>query len=135
MNYRKLTDRLIVGAVPEQNEDVVMLEDLGVTGVINCIEEPANLRSKWTELQCHLPQHDDGTKRDPALFAKGVQFFRNTPGVIYVHCWEGRRRGPTTAYAILRSTGMHADDAFTLVSPPKSYRDDVEEFIEKRLLW
>ena len=129
MNFRKLTDKLILGAIPEAPEDDTLLRSLGVTDVINCIEEPANLRSKWTGNQCYLPQIDDGLPRNFSLFTKGLNFFNKSTGIVYVHCWEGKRRGPTMAYVILRANGMSEAKATSLALPPYDYLVSAEEFL------
>lgn len=129
MRYKQLTEKLICGAVPESDQDIPLLESLGVQAVINCVEEPANQRSKWKGLQCYIPQIDDGSVRSPEVLAKGIEFFNTSSCVVYVHCWEGKRRGPTMAYAILRANGMSQDEAYTLISPPPEYVKSVENFL------
>ena len=132
MRYRKITSKLICGAVPEAQQDDDLLKSLGVSCVINCVEEPANQLSRWTGSQCYLPQLDDGTARDSALLARGIEFFKNSIGIVYVHCWEGKRRGPTMAYAILRAEGMLKEEAFSLAVPALDYLGSVEDFLAKK---
>jgi len=115
MNFDFITARIICGAIPEASSDAVLLQTLGVTCVINCVEEPANKCSKWNGEQCFLPQLDDGNPRDTELVKKGIDYFKSSTGKVYIHCWEERRRAPAMVYAILRSLGMSKESAYSLL--------------------
>jgi hypothetical protein len=134
MRWYRLTERLLCGAVPEAREDDQLLRGLGVARVINCVEEPANQRSCWAGPQLLLPQVDDGGPRDPRQLLRALDYYRGA-GVVYVHCWEGRRRGPATAYAVLRGSGYGREEAEKMLTGSsgsdawKVYHESVENFI------
>ena len=119
LNYSRINDRLLAGAMPHAREHVDALAAEGVTVVVNLCE----LREYWdgerelvvaayTEsgiVEQHLPVKDGSTVSaavlDQALRAAG-------DGVTYVHCRGGRERSATVAAALLADAEqLGIDDA------------------------
>jgi protein tyrosine phosphatase (PTP) superfamily phosphohydrolase (DUF442 family) len=108
LNYSRLTDRLLAGAMPHAAEHVGQLDGEGVRHVINLCEE----REYWEDerttvldayhafgiVEHHLPVKDGSTVPaaviDAAVTASG-------DGAVYVHCRGGRERSATVAAALL----------------------------------
>jgi atypical dual specificity phosphatase len=119
LNYSRLTDRLLAGAMPHAADHVQALSDEGVLHVVNLCEE----REYWEGeraavlaaygaagiVEHHLPVKDGATVPadviDAALAAAGQ-------GSVYVHCRGGRERSATVATALLASgEGISIDRA------------------------
>jgi atypical dual specificity phosphatase len=111
LNYSRLTDRLLAGAMPHAADHVRQLDREGVRSVINLCEE----REYWEDeraavlaaygaagiVEHHLPVKDGATVPaaviDAALRA-------SDGGTVYVHCRGGRERSATVAAALLSSS-------------------------------
>lgn len=119
LNYSRLSDRLLAGAMPHAREHVDALSAEGVTVVVNLCElreywdgERELVTAAYAELgidERHLPVKDGSTVPaavlDQALQAAGA-------GVVYVHCRGGRERSATVAAALLaESEQLDIDDA------------------------
>lgn len=122
LNYSRLNDRLLAGAMPHAAEHVDSLQNEGVVVVINLCEE----REYWdgereTVLaayrasgiaELHLPVKDGATVSHEVIDAavEGM-----AAGVTYVHCRGGRERSATVATALLAaSEQMPIDRALEL---------------------
>ena len=119
LNYSRLNERLLAGAMPHAPEHVDALQAEGVGVVVNLCEE----REYWDGerelvtaaygsrgiVELHLPVKDGSTVPaaviDQALAAAA-------DAVAYVHCRGGRERSATVATALLaRSEGLSIDAA------------------------
>src|SRR3954465_8145283 len=108
LNYSRLSDRLLAGAMPHSAEHVAALHDEGVQLVINLCEE----REYWVGereavltaygklriRELHLPVKDSATV-PAAVIDAAVESGHS--GVVYVHCRGGRERSATIAMALL----------------------------------
>lgn len=122
MNYvGNVTNRLLVGSTPEVSADIDLLVSKGVTAIINCWEKDYShlLTAKQGVLYLWNFTMDDGQTKSSEWFSKSLDFalplFSRPDHRLYVHCAQGRNRGPSTAYAILRALGLSAEDAMRLV--------------------
>jgi len=111
LNYSRLTDTLLAGAMPHAADHVRQLDREGVRNVINLCEE----REYWEDeraavlaaygeagiVEHHLPVKDGATVPaaviDAALEASGG-------ATVYVHCRGGRERSATVAAALLSAS-------------------------------
>jgi atypical dual specificity phosphatase len=108
LNYSRLSDRLLAGAMPHSREHADALAAEGVAVVVNLCElreywegERELVTAAYAELgitELHLPVKDGSTVPaavlDQALAAAAVE-------VTYVHCRGGRERSATVAAALL----------------------------------
>jgi protein tyrosine phosphatase (PTP) superfamily phosphohydrolase (DUF442 family) len=104
LNYSRLSDRLLAGAMPHAAEHVSSLQGEGVVVVINLCEEreywdgeretvmAAYAASGITEL--HLPVKDGATVPHEVIDAAVAGM---AAGVAYVHCRGGRERSGSPA--------------------------------------
>ncbi len=102
----EVADRIWVGGKP----DAVAIETihtLGITHVLNVSSEPEN---PALDLAIHVewvPTIDDFLPKPISWFRRGVAFAEralNDPSQkIYIHCREGRHRGPLMTYVVLRA--------------------------------
>src|SRR3954467_4122293 len=122
LNYSRLSDRLLAGAMPHSAEHVAVLHDEGVQVVINLCEEreywvgerEAVLRaySKARIRELHLPVKD-GATIPAGVIDDAVQ--GAAASVVYVHCRGGRERSATVATALLaRVHQLPLDQAMAL---------------------
>jgi hypothetical protein len=65
------------------------------------------------------PAADDGQPKPVDWFQRSLRFampILARPGwIVYVHCYDGINRGPSTAYAILRAQGLSPWQARLLI--------------------
>jgi atypical dual specificity phosphatase len=108
LNYSRLTDRLLAGAMPHAPDHVQQLDGEGVRHVINLCEE----REYWQGeratvlaaygaagiVEHHLPVKDGATVPASVIDA-AVRASHG--GAVYVHCRGGRERSATVAAALL----------------------------------
>jgi hypothetical protein len=114
MDFNFVTDRLATGAAISTVEDVSALVQAGITHVVSCREftpEASWLRANSGILDyLHNPTLDDFLPKPSEWFRATINFalpalaFAGTK--VYVHCNEGRNRGPSSAYAVLRAQGI-----------------------------
>jgi atypical dual specificity phosphatase len=111
LNYSRLSDRLLAGAMPHSEAHVDALVAEGVDIVINLCE----LREYWVGereavvaayraagiRELHLPVKDGATVPGPVIDAAVRE---HVEGVAYVHCRGGRERSATVATAILAAS-------------------------------
>jgi atypical dual specificity phosphatase len=108
LNYSRLSDRLLAGAMPHAADHVQMLHAEGVRHVINLCEE----REYWEDeratvlaaydaagiVEHHLPVKDGATV-PIAVIDAAVR--ASDGGAVYVHCRGGRERSATVAAAVM----------------------------------
>jgi atypical dual specificity phosphatase len=119
LNYSRLTDQLLAGAMPHSGDHVQALSDEGVRCVVNLCEE----REYWEGereavltayrasgiVEHHLPVRDGGTVPTDVIEAAVAAA---AGGPVYVHCRGGRERSATVAVALLaRAQGISVDRA------------------------
>ena len=120
-DFSFVTGRLATGAAISGPDDVQALKSAGITHIIDCRAEfddgqllaSSGLAYLWNGTD------DDGQPKPPAWFAASLAFALPAlaqPHVkAYAHCAAGVNRGPSTAYAILRATGLAADTAAQII--------------------
>ena len=120
-DFSFVTGRLATGAAISSPDDVQALKSAGITHIIDCRAEfddgqllaSSGLTYLWNGTD------DDGQPKPPAWFAASLAFALPSlaqPHVkVYAHCAAGVNRGPSTAYAILRATGLAADTAAQII--------------------
>jgi atypical dual specificity phosphatase len=110
LNYHRLGDSLLAGAMPFRADHVEALHGEGVTAVINLCQE----REYWDgerELvlaayadhgitEHHFPVID-GSTVSPEILDQAVEVAR--ANTVYVHCRGGRERSATVAIAVIAS--------------------------------
>lgn len=118
LNYDRVTDRIIVGSRPRTSEDWQTLLKLGVSHVLNVCDvddppRPPSLFYLWN------PAQDDDKPKPIDWFRKSVWFafpaLARSGYVLYVHCFDGYDRGPSTVYSILRAFGLTRLQAIALI--------------------
>lgn len=111
LNYSRLTERLLAGAMPHAPDHVLQLDREGVRSVINLCEE----REYWEDeratvlaaysaagiVEHHLPVKDGATV-PPAVIDAALM--ASDGGTVYVHCRGGRERSATVAAALLSAS-------------------------------
>jgi hypothetical protein len=136
-----VTDRVATGGGIWSEADVDRLHAAGITHVVTAADELVGrsdrLLSGDPRMQVLLNGLPDDGKWKPAWwFAKTVEFatdaLRDPDAKIYLHCWSGKNRGPSHAYAVLRAQGWCAPEAERLIreARPKVillYREDADE--------
>jgi hypothetical protein len=136
VDFSRITERLFCGARIESAADAAELVGAGVTHIINArltrsdASLIGNLSYLWN------PTEDDDIHPKPiAWFGNAVEFALAAlarPGtVVLTHCAQGRNRGPSLAYAILRAQGWSRHDAYALLKERRpqvvvGYRDDAD---------
>jgi atypical dual specificity phosphatase len=122
LNYSRIGDTLLAGAMPFRDDHVAALHREGVTAVVNLCQE----REYWEGerdalaaayerhgiLELHLPVTDGSTVPAEVLDHAVAIASEHT---VYVHCRGGRERSATVAIALLaRLEGMPIDGALEL---------------------
>ena len=134
---------IIVGGSIASAEDWAALEAVGVTHCLS-VTDPPDVGLPAERL-LHLPVPDEGAPFPVANLAKVAEFARSalSGGKLYVHCWVGRSRSPSHAYAILRAVyGLGKRRAIDAIrahypwQPPfgeerhhESYMDGIDEWL------
>jgi protein tyrosine phosphatase (PTP) superfamily phosphohydrolase (DUF442 family) len=99
-NVYRITDKLISGSSPEGDEGFRSLKELGIKTIISIYGARPDLdhARKYGLRYVHLPTESDELSRLQILrLAKAV---RDLPGPVYLHCYDGKQRGPAAAAAI-----------------------------------
>ncbi|MBI3967412.1 MAG: dual specificity protein phosphatase family protein [Chloroflexi bacterium] len=135
-----LTGRLAVGSAPKCAGDLAALIAARFTHVISVDQADARYlyRSQPFDVLWN-PTADDARPKSTEWFARNVEFglraLERPDGRLYIHCAHGLRRGPITAYAILRAQGVSPDEAKTIVERRPlavlvlAYRESAEQFL------
>jgi atypical dual specificity phosphatase len=122
LNYSRIGDRLLAGAMPFRADHVAALRAEGVTAVVNLCQEREYwdgerdlIAAAYAEhgiAEHHLPVIDGSTVPAGVLDAAVALAGDHT---VYVHCRGGRERSATVAVALLaRLEGMPIDRALEL---------------------
>jgi dual specificity phosphatase 3 len=143
VDFTFVTDRVATGGGIWTEADVASLRVAGITHVVTAAEELHATSASL--LEGRMPYLLNGVKDDGAWkgawwFAKTLDFTREAladPNAkVYLHCWSGKNRGPSAAYAVLRDLGYTAGAAESLIrkARPKVillYRRDADEALER----
>jgi protein tyrosine phosphatase (PTP) superfamily phosphohydrolase (DUF442 family) len=92
--YKRLSDRLVMGASPETDEDFAFLAAQGVKTIVSVdgARPHADAAAKHGLRYVHIPIGYDGIPRDKQVAL--AKAFTEIPGTFYVHCHHGKHRGP-----------------------------------------
>jgi predicted protein tyrosine phosphatase len=143
IDFTFVTDRVATGGGLWTDEDVRTLRLAGITHVITAAEELHSTTARLLDGQMPYLLNgvkDDGATKGTWWFAKTVEFAREAladpDAKVYVHCWSGSNRGPSSAYAVLRDTGIPAAEAERLIrtARPRAhllYVQDADAAIER----
>jgi hypothetical protein len=143
IDYTFVTDRIATGGGLWTDEDVRTLRVAGITHVVTAAEELHATSARLLDGQ--MPYllngvRDDGVPKGTWWFAKTVEFahaaLADPDAKVYVHCWSGSNRGPSSAYAVLRAEGYSAVEAERLIraARPRArllYQRDADAAIER----
>ena len=116
-NFDAVTDRLLVGSRPTCVADIEKLRAQSVSHILDvCMTDDSSLlpgaMAAALGISGYLfnPAPDDGQPKPVEWFQRSLRFampLLAQPGwILYVHCYDGVNRGPSTAYAILRAQGL-----------------------------
>jgi hypothetical protein len=136
LNYNHVTERIIVGSRPRTAEDWQELLKLGVSHVLNVCDVPDPMPIPPGIWYTHNPALDDGKPKPADWFRRSIHFALNGVAadgakwnpvgghvgcldvagyILYVHCFDGYDRGPSTVYAIMRAFGLTRLQAIGLI--------------------
>jgi protein tyrosine phosphatase (PTP) superfamily phosphohydrolase (DUF442 family) len=124
LNYSRIGDRLLAGAMPFRADHVAALRAEGVTAVVNLCQEREYwdgerdlIAAAYAEhgiAEHHLPVIDGSTVPAGVLDAAVALAGDHT---VYVHCRGGRERSAAVAVAILANrSGTTIDEALEAAS-------------------
>lgn len=151
--YASVHDRLIVGALPLDEADVRMLAALGVSRVLNLVEDGEYARGARRRVEkalageeieeVRLSTEDYGTL-SPELLDQGtalVNGWLDEGEIVYLHCRAGwQRSAAIAAGAIALREGIDVDAALDQVQrlkatadPLPHQREDLRRWFESRL--
>jgi protein-tyrosine phosphatase len=151
--YASVYDRLIVGAYPCDEADVRMLAALGVSRVLNLVEDTEYERGARRKVEkalakeqieeVRLNTEDYGALTDELLEQGTTQVNDWLDGgeIVYVHCRAGWQRSAAVATgAIALRDGVDLDTALAQVQQLKAtadplphQREDLQRWFETRL--
>lgn len=96
-NVYTLSDNIISGSEPENEEAFRILQDKGVRTILSVDGKvpDAELAEKYGMKYVHVPIQYKGITEDEV--AKITKTFREQEGPFYVHCFHGKHRGPAAA--------------------------------------
>lgn len=137
----EITPQLVVGG-QHSTHGLSILRRRGVTAIVNMRHESDD-RDKGRALDryLYLPTIDNTppTLENLHLAADFIAGEIARGGKVYVHCWEGVGRAPTTACAYLVSTGMTPQEAWArirkvrpFVRPTPFQVAQIDRFAEQR---
>jgi protein tyrosine phosphatase (PTP) superfamily phosphohydrolase (DUF442 family) len=109
-NVHRVTDKLISGSAPDDDQGMKEIADLGVKTIISVDGMTPDVASahKYGMTYVHLPFGYDGIPEDRAReIAKAI---RDLPGPIYIHCHHGMHRSAAAVATACVINGMIAHD-------------------------
>jgi protein-tyrosine phosphatase len=146
--YASVYDRLIVGALPLDVADVRMLAALGVSRVLNLVEDDEYARGARRKVERALAKEDIDEVRlstedygalTPELLEQGtaqVNSWLDDGEVVYLHCRAGwQRSAAVAAGAIALRDGIDLDTALAQVQNLKSTADPLPHQREDLQRW
>ena len=114
INYHRIQNRLFVGTCPQNETDVIRLQQDRVSAVFNLQSDLDLIEHNidWSVLESLYVQYGISAHRAPMVDFDEVNIEANLTGVtdslasvmdnghcVYLHCTAGRERSPTTAVA------------------------------------
>lgn len=112
MDISQITPKLYTGGAIKSRADVVTLKRLGISHVISC---QLDIDDREFIDGSGIVFLDNGICDTPAPYPQPAEWFHRsiqfaleaapTLTGLFVHCYAGHSRGPSTAYAILRAIG------------------------------
>lgn len=146
--YAGVYDRLIVGALPLDEADVGMLSALGVSRVLNLVEDGEYGRGERRKVERALAKEgieetrlsaEDYGALPPELLEQGttqVNRWLDDGEVVYLHCRAGwQRSAAVAAGAIALRDGLDLDTALARVQSLKSTADPLPHQREDLQRW
>jgi len=142
LDYSWVTERFAVGGAIWNRANMRRLAKVGITHIVDlqtAFDDTETAEGMGIEvLWC--PFNDDLQVKDPELFERVVDFaltaYRQPKSRIYIHCEEGKHRGPMMLLAILGALGMKLTEAQALIQRarpqvdfPNAYRQSVVRFL------
>jgi len=111
-----ITDRIAVGGMLFDKEDMNRLAAVGVTHILNLNgADDTHLAAPLGIVTCWNHVDDDLKPKPPEFFERSVKFaksaMRQRGSKLYIHCAAGIHRAPMTALAVLCSMGWGVLDA------------------------
>ncbi len=120
-DYNWITPTVALGSAPTAS-DIPRMQADGITDVLDLRSE-ADSTSMYagTGIEYHRdPMIDDGRRQPASAYQQGVQVIYNAlvkpNGKILVQCAAGQYRSPSMVYAYLRSTGLSADQSWSMIT-------------------
>jgi atypical dual specificity phosphatase len=146
--FNSVHDRLLVGAVPLDDSDVDSLVTLGVTRVLNLVEEeeyPPKARRKVTRalaaegiVEERRTSEDFGSLSVELLSeaSRLVNTWLDEGEIVYLHCRAGWQRSVTVAGAVLATRlDIDPDDALRQIQARKPTAQPLPHQREDLLAW
>lgn len=143
VDFDFVTDRIATGGGIWSEADIDRLAEAGITHIVTAADEQvahvgalAEGRMRWLG----NGTIDDGAWKPTWWFANTVEFTQaalaDPAAKVYLHCWSGKNRGPSSAYVALRAAGMRAFDAEAAIRRARPvvrllYRPDAEQALER----
>jgi atypical dual specificity phosphatase len=139
---------LIIGAVPADESDVQMLERLGVTRILNLVEDreyPPGARTQVVRslrtagiVEERFSSEDYGALSASLLddASELANSWLDEGELVYIHCRAGWQRSATVAGAVLvRRFGLGPDDALAEINARKPTAKPLPHQRESLLAW
>lgn len=140
MDFNFITGRLATGGAVGDHGGVQQLIDAGITDIIDCQQEfddhglladIPGVNLLW------IGVGDDGQPKPVDWFEKGIEFaldaLSHPRRKVIAHCAAGYNRGPSMAYAILRSLGFSGDATMVMLLAVRqvgvAYRADADSAV------
>ena len=142
LDYSWVTERFAVGGAIWNRANMRQLAKAGITHIVDLqtafddtqMAEGMGIEVLW------CPFRDDFQVKEPELFERVVDFaptaYRLPKSRIYIHCEEGKHRGPMMLLAVLAVLGMKLTEAQALIQRarpqvdfPNTYRQSVVQFL------
>lgn len=151
--YASVYDGLIVGALPLDEADIRMLSALGVTRVLNLVEDGEYKRGARRKVERALEKAEVEERRlstedfgslSPELLEQAtaqVNAWLDDGQTVYLHCRAGwQRSAAVAAGAITLRAGVELDTALRMVQALKNtadplphQRDDLQRWLSSRV--
>jgi protein-tyrosine phosphatase len=151
--YAGVYDRLVVGALPLDEADVRLLSSLGVSRVLNLVEDHEYRRGARRKVERALAKEDIQELRMPTEDYAGlsaellerataqVNAWLNEGEIVYLHCRAGWQRSAAVAAGVIAlRDGIDLDTALERVQALKNtadplphQREDLQRWFDSRV--
>src|SRR5580700_10007639 len=145
MDITWVTERIAVGGGIWHADNMAAVSGAGITHIVDMqIEfDDTPLAEEHGIAVCWNPVDDDFEPKDPAVFARGVEFalgaMEENGAKLFIHCAAGVHRAPMMTLALLGVMGWKVEDAVALIETRRPAADfaevyvrSVEEFLKGR---